>query len=346
MDGLAQQIHAHAGADGGDIPGAQQADDLFQALEDHLPVDDDLVMLTAQIVGGLAGVLQVDGVGVHTDGKGADGLAQLFGCDGADQRGVQTARKQEADRRVGVQTLFHTGDELFADVGQGGLHVVFHGGGHVGDVLIADEAAVAVVAANGEGPDVVAPADEVLHLGRECDLVAGLGVAVEQRADADGVAGCDEAILAGIVEDEGKLGVQMAEHVEAVLIIKRQQDLAVAVGLELVTPALQNLFFKAEAVQLAVADHTVGSAVERLHAFGRQAHDGQPAKAHQAERPFHDPLVIRAAHHGAQQIILELGGTQIVPGVTHYTTHISYPSQVTSPSLLGNAASPDRSGLK
>ena len=176
--------------------------------------------------------------------------------------------------------------------------------------------------------------------------MAGLGVAVEQRADADGVAGCDEAVLAGIVEDEGELGVQMAEHVEAVLIIKRQQDLAVAVGLELVAPALQNLFFKAEAVQLAVADHTVGSAVERLHAFGRQAHDGQSAKAHQAERPFHDPLVVRAAHHGAQQIILELGGTQIVPGVTHYTTHISYPSQVTSPSLLGNAASPDRSGLK
>ncbi len=137
----------------------------------------------------------------------------------------------------------------------------------------------------------------------------------------------------------------MAEHVEAVLIIKRQQDLTVAVGLELVAPALQDLFFKAEAVQLAVADHTVGSAVERLHAFGRQAHDGQPAKAHQAERPFHDPLVVRAAHHGAQQIILELGGTQIVPGVTHYTTHRSYPSQVTSPSLLRNAASSDRSGL-
>ena len=30
VDGLAQQVHAHAGTDGGDVPGAQQPDDLFQ----------------------------------------------------------------------------------------------------------------------------------------------------------------------------------------------------------------------------------------------------------------------------------------------------------------------------
>ena len=59
-----------------------------------------------------------------------------------------------------------------------------------------------------------------------------------------------------------------------VLIVQRQQDLAVAVGLELVAAALEDLFLKAEAVQLAVAHHTVGTAVEGLHAFRRQAHDG------------------------------------------------------------------------
>ena len=47
VDGLAQQVHAHAGADGGDVPGAQQADDLFQTVDDHIPVDDDLVVLAA-----------------------------------------------------------------------------------------------------------------------------------------------------------------------------------------------------------------------------------------------------------------------------------------------------------
>ena len=172
--------------------------------------------------------------------------------------------------------------------------------------------------------------------------MAGLGVAVEQRPDADGVAGGNEPVLAGIVQDQCELGVHVAEHVQTVLVVQRQQDLAVAVGLELVAPAFEDLLLKPEAVQFAVAHHAVGTAVERLHALRRQTHDGQTAKAHQAKGAFHHPLVVRAAHHGAQQIILELGGTQIVPGVTHYTTHRSYPSQVTAPSLLCNAASPDR----
>jgi len=118
----------------------------------------------------------------------------------------------------------------------------------------------------------------------------------------------------------------VAEHVQTVLVVQRQQDLAVAVGLELVAPAFEDLLLKPEAVQFAVAHHAVGTAVERLHALRRQTHDGQTAKAHQAKGAFHHPLVVRAAHHGAQQIFFELGGTQIVPGVAHHTTHISYPS--------------------
>ena len=326
MDGFAEQVHAHAGTDGGDIPGAQQSDDLLQALDDHVPVDDDLMVFAAQIIGGLAGIFQVDGIGVHADGKGADGLAQLLGCNGADQRGIQTAREQETHRGIGIQTLFHACDQLFADVPQGGLHVILHGGGHVGNVLIADKAAIAVVASDGEGADVVAPADQVLHLGGKGDLVAGLGIAVEQRADADGVAGCDQPVLAGIIQNKCKLGVHVAEHIQTVLVIQRQQDLAVAVGGKLVAPALQDLLLKAEAVELTVADHAVGTAVEGLHPLWGQAHDGKAAKAHQTKRPFHHTLVVRPAHHGAQQILLEFGGTQVVPRVTHNTTHISYPS--------------------
>ena len=348
MDGLAEQVHPHAGADGGDIPGAQQPDDLLQALDDHVPVDDDLMVFAAQIIGGLAGIFQVDGIGVHADGKGADGLAQLLGCNGADQRGIQTAREQEAHRGIGIQTLFHACDQLFADVPQGSLHVILHGGGHVGNVLIADKAAIAVVAADGEGADVVAPADQVLHLGGKGDLVAGLGIAVEQRTDADGVAGCDQPVLAGIIQNKRKLGVHMAEHIQTVLVIQRQQDLAVAVGGKLVAPALQDLLLKAEAVELTVADHAVGTAVEGLHPLRGQAHDGKAAKAHQTKRPFHHTLIVRPAHHGAQQILLEFGGTQVVPRVTHNTTHISYPSLskplrqcfALPPLLIGEASFP------
>ena len=68
--------------------------------------------------------------------------------------------------------------------------------------------------------------------------MAGLGVAVEQRTDADGVAGGDETILAGIVQDQRKLRVHVAEHIQPVLVVQRQQDLAVAVGAELVATAL------------------------------------------------------------------------------------------------------------
>ena len=118
----------------------------------------------------------------------------------------------------------------------------------------------------------------------------------------------------------------MAEHIQTILIVQRQQNLTVAVRLELVAPAFQDFFFKAETVQLAVAHHAVGTAVERLHAFRRQAHDGKAAKAHQTERPFHHTLVVWAAHNRAQQVFLEFGGTQIVPGIAHNTTHISYPS--------------------
>ena len=238
MDGLAQQVHSHAGADGGDIPCAQQADDFFQAAEHHLAVDDDLVVLAAEIIRSLAGVFQVDGIGVHADGKGADGLAQLLGGNGAHQGGVEPAGKQKAHGCIGIQPLFHTSDQLLADVLQDGGHIVLHGGGHIGNVLVAYKASVAVVAADGEGTDVIAPADEVAHLGGEGDLVAGLGVAVEQRTDADGVAGGNEPVLAGIVHDQRKLGVHVAEHIQPVLVVQRQQDLAVAVGAELVAPAL------------------------------------------------------------------------------------------------------------
>ena len=59
--------------------------------------------------------------------------------------------------------------------------------------------------------------------------MAALAVAVEQRADANGVAGSDEQLFAAVVQNHGKLGVQMLEHVQAVLVVQRQDDLAVGV---------------------------------------------------------------------------------------------------------------------
>ena len=60
-----------------------------------------------------------------------------------------------------------------------------------------------------------------------------------------------------------------------------------------------------------------------LMGFGRLAIMGLTPEGMQ---PFYHTLVVRAAHDRAQQVFLEFGGTQIVPGIAHNTTHISYPS--------------------
>ena len=90
------------------------------------------------------------------------------------------------------------------------------------------------------------------RLGRKGN-VPRLTVAVEQRADTDGVACGDQQLFAAVVQDHGELGVEVPEHVKAVLVVERQDDLAVGVGLERVALGLQIGLDGAEAVQLAVA---------------------------------------------------------------------------------------------
>ncbi len=84
--------------------------------------------------------------------------------------------------------------------------------------------------------------------------------------------------------------------------------------------SFQLLFERAEAVQLAVADHAVGAAEEGLHPLRRQAHDGQPAKAQQAEL-VSATRWSSGPRDGAQQILGKLFFGQIMPGITH-TQHI------------------------
>ena len=73
-------------------------------------------MVAADIVGHHPGVFQVDGVHIHADGEGADRFAERFPGDGADQGGIQTAGKEEADGRVRVQPLFHAVDQQAAQL--------------------------------------------------------------------------------------------------------------------------------------------------------------------------------------------------------------------------------------
>ena len=117
-----------------------------------------------------------------------------------------------------------------------------------------------------------------------------LAVAVEQRADADGVAGGDQKLFATVVQNHRELGVKVLEHIEAVLVVQRQDDLAVGVGVKVVALGLQLGLDGAEAIQLAVAGDTICAAEEGLHALRRQTHDGKAAKAQQTELGLDDAL--------------------------------------------------------
>ena len=226
MDVFAHQIHADGGADGGDIVGAQQRHHLRQGLQHILLRDNNLGVLSPQVVRHLLGILQIDGVNIHADGEGLDGLFQIPGRHGAHQAGIQAAGKQKAHRDVGVQPLDDTRLQLVVDLAAGGLHVVVDQGDRLADIPVADELFVHIIVPRRERQNAVAQAHQVLRLAGEDDLAA-LQIAIVQRADADGVPGGNQLLLCAVIDDQGKLRIQHAEHVGAVLPVQRQQQLAV-----------------------------------------------------------------------------------------------------------------------
>ena len=320
MDVFADKVHTHRSADRCDVPSAQHRNDILERAQHDLPVDDDLGVVSVEIVGHLLGVFQVDGVLAHADGKGTDRLAEFFGGNGADQTGIQPARQQESDGGVSVKALIDTGHKLFPDVRQNFGQLILRIGRGVGNIAVPHKLTVAVVAADRERIDLFAQSHKVFRLGRKGNVPA-LAVAVEQRTDADGVTRGDKQLFAAVVEDHCKLGVQMPEHSKAVLIVERQDNLAVGVRRKGVALGLQLGLDRAEAVQLAVAGHAVRAAGEGLHSLRRQAHDGQTAEAQQSELGLDDALVVRTAAGGAQQILGKGFLGQIMPGIAHDTAH-------------------------
>ena len=113
----------------------------------------------------------------------------------------------------------------------------------------------------------------------------------------------------------------MAEHLQPVLVIQRQDDLAVGIRFKGIALGLQLRLDGTEPVQLAVADHAVRAAEEGLHALRRQPHDGQTAKAQQAELRLGHPLVVRPAGGGTHQIFGKFFLGQIMSRIAQHTTH-------------------------
>ena len=169
MDGLAYQVHPNAGPDGGDVIGAQQLHHRLQAVQHVLAGDDDLRVVAADVIRHLAGVFQVDGVGVHADGEGADRGTAPPGGDGAHQGGVQPAGQEKAHLGVGDQSLLHSGDELFPDVGADSVHAVPADALHLGNVPVAHKSAILIVVPWREGGNCFRNAYKILRLAGKND---------------------------------------------------------------------------------------------------------------------------------------------------------------------------------
>ena len=145
-----------------------------------------------------------------------------------------------------------------------------------------------------ERHDLSAEPHQVFGLAGKDDGAGGV-IAVVERADADGIAGGNIAFRVSIVQDQRKFRVQHPEHLHAVLLIQREQDLTVGAALKGIALLLQRLPDPFESVDLTVADHIAVTQLEGLHPLWLQAHDGEPVEAEQAAAGRLHPRVVRAA---------------------------------------------------
>ncbi len=99
-------------------------DDLFQRGEHLLALMMTSVWSAADVVRHLLAYFRSMASSLMPMAKVRMGLPSFLAAMAHTRLESRAAGKQEADRGVGVQPLFHAGDELLADVGQGGVHIV------------------------------------------------------------------------------------------------------------------------------------------------------------------------------------------------------------------------------
>ena len=103
-----------------------------------------------------------------------------------------------------------------------------------------------------------------------------------ERANADRIAGSDQAVRLAVIDDHRELRIEMAEHINTVLLIHRKDDLAVRCALQLIALRDELRAERTEVIELSVADNRLLSDMEWLHTLLIQAHDGQSLKSEPA----------------------------------------------------------------
>lgn len=206
------------------------------------------------------------------------------------------------------------------DVLADGVHVVGPAEAGTGGVGVADKPSPVPVVSRREREDLLTQAHQLLGLAGE-ENAAVRTAAIEEGPDANGVPGGNVFVRLPIVEDQGELRVQPGKHVQPVLPVHGQQELAVAAAAEGVAPLLQLCALPPPAVELPVAHHLVRPQGEGLHPTLVQPHNGQTAKAQPAGGGFRHPGHVRAPGIGPVQTGQDLFPPPGLLGKSHDHAH-------------------------
>ena len=218
MDCLADQVHAHACADGRYVKGAEDLNESVQGGNDLIGRHVDLRMVAADIVGDLLCVFQVDGVLAHTNGKGFDRCSRLSGRNGAHQGRVQAAREQESHLCICHKPFFHTGNQFFPDMRTGCFQIITARRINLCNIAIADHFTVLPVMTGRKRHDPFRKTDQVLRLAGKEDHTLAV-IAVIQRADANGIPRSDICAAFSVIDDAGELCIQHGEHIRSIFAV-------------------------------------------------------------------------------------------------------------------------------
>ena len=306
-DAARHQVHRRGGAHRGHVEGLQVMDHLGERVESFLHGELELVMDGADVVGHQPGGGQIRR-SLQPDAEGMEAGPPCFGPvvvldpvggvalrDCRDDRRVQSPGQQDAVGHIGHELAVHGGFQRFAD--RGGARI---GGGvgvaSPGAPIVAPRGAVRGIedVTGGELGDRAADGGERLHLGSDVEAALFVVAGVEWD-DPDVVARHDVPVRVGVVEDEGDDPVQTVQEGGPFLGVERQDDLAVAAGLELVgslEPGLQLTVV----VDLSVHGQDVGTvgAAERLRPV-IHIHDGEPVVGRDGPLMGVDAGPVRAA---------------------------------------------------
>ena len=182
------------------------------------------------------------------------------------------------------------------------------------NVAVADEFPVAVIMSRRKRQDFVGQPHQIFRFAGKQDRAVSV-VAVIQRANADRVAGGDEFFLLSVIENAGKLRIQLGKHADAILFVHGQQHFAVGLAGKGVVLG-QFLFKLFKAVNLAVADHPAAVQAEGLHSFRVKPHDGQSVKAEYPLPHVDDAGIVRASGNRSGKACLkrgQIGGPAAIP---------------------------------